>query len=136
MDNKIKNQGLGVFLMSNPSKWLIYAQHECLYLAGPCYGGDHIVAAMNLSICPRCGEPCDLFNRDTWARVIRRKVSDSVWWRPSTWGRFHWEYRSRGHLEAGGYNYRKFMINAKKPEENCELGSITESFHAGASSPR
>jgi len=103
--------------MSKVGKWLIYAQHECLYLTGPCYAGDHIVAAMNLSTCPKCGKPCDLFHRDTWARVIRRKVSDRVWYNPSTWGKYHWEYRSKGFLEDGGYNYRKFMLNAKQAQD-------------------
>ena len=100
--------------MPKYGQWRVYAQHECLYLTGPCYGGDHIVAAMNLSICPRCGEPCDLFNRDTWARVIRRRVSDWIWWKPWTWGEYHWEYRSWGHLEGGGYDFRKHAINTKK----------------------
>lgn len=122
--------------MPKPGKWLVYAQHDCLYLAGPCYGGDHIVAAMNMSTCPKCGEPCDLFNRDTWARVIRRKISDRLWYKPSTWGRFHWEYRSRGHLEAGGYNYRKFMTNAVISNEGLAQSQITKSSHAAAPSPR
>jgi hypothetical protein len=122
--------------MPKPGKWLIYAQHECLYLTGPCYGGDHIVAAMNLSTCPKCNQPCDLFHRDTWARVIRRKMSDRVWYKPSTWGKYHWEYRSYGHLEAGGYNYRKYMLNAKQTEEIVPKSGFRESSHAAAPSPR
>ncbi len=110
--------------MPKVGKWYVYAQHECLYLTGPCYGGDHIVAAMNLSVCPRCGQPCDLFHRDTWARVIRRKVSDRVWYKPGTWGKYHWEYRSKGFLEDGGYNYRKFMFNAKQASEVESDGSL------------
>lgn len=100
--------------MSRCGKWQVYAQHECLQLIGPCYSGDHIVAAMNTPVCPRCGKACDLNYRDTWARVIRRRVSDARWYRPDTWGRWHWEYRLRGHLEEGGYDYRKHLRNARR----------------------
>jgi hypothetical protein len=99
--------------MARHGKWLVYAQHECLQLVGPCHAGDHIVAAMNLSVCPRCGRPCTLSERDTWARVVRRRVSDAVWYRPATWGRWHWEYRLRGHLEEDGYDYRKHRRNVQ-----------------------
>jgi len=122
--------------MSKPGKWRIYAQHECLYITGPCYGGDHIVAAMNLKTCPKCGEPCDLFYRDTWARVICRRISDRIWWNPRTWGAYHIEYRSRGFLETSGYNYRKFMRNAKQPDEIEPKSSVKESSHAAAPSPQ
>jgi hypothetical protein len=93
--------------------WRVYAQHECLLLVGPCYSGDYIIPAMVLTTCPRCGEPCDLNHRDTWARVVRRRVSDAVWYRPRTWGRHHFEYRQLGHLAAGGFNYRTAMRNAR-----------------------
>lgn len=100
--------------MPKPGPWLVYAQHECLYITGPCHSGDHIVAAMNLETCPKCHQPCDLLHRDTWAKVIVRKVSDRVWYRPSTWNAHHLEYKSKGHQESAGYNYRKHMLNAKK----------------------
>lgn len=101
--------------MTRPGRWRIYAQHECLALFGPMHGGDHIVAAMNMETCPRCGEPCGLTARDTWARVVRRRVSDARWWNPLTWGRGHWEYRSRGFLEEGGYDWRASIRNARQP---------------------
>ena len=63
--------------MARHGKWRVFAQHECLHLVGPCYAGDHIVAAMNMDVCPKCGEPCSLNYRDTWARVVRRRVSDA-----------------------------------------------------------
>ena len=98
--------------MSRRGKWITYAQHECLFLCGPCYSGDYIIPAMNYRVCPKCGEPCGLLYRDTWARVIRRKISEAVWHRPGTWGRWHWEYRQFGHLEEGGFNHRTAMRNA------------------------
>ncbi len=104
-------------------KWRVYAQHECLQLIGPCYGRDHIVAAMNLKRCPKCGQPCDLNYRDTWARVIRRRASDAVWYKPWTWLSWHWEYRLRGHQEEGGYDYRKFMRNARSTSPRPELAA-------------
>ena len=94
-------------------RWRVYAQHECLLLVGPCYAGDYIIPAMCMKTCPRCGEPCDLSHRDTWARVVRRRVSDGVWYRPASWARYHWEYRQLGHLEEGGFNYRATMRNAR-----------------------
>ena len=94
-------------------RWLVYAQHECLLLVGPCWSGDYIIPALQMRTCPRCGEPCDLNHRDTWARVVRRRVSDAVWYRPSTWGWHHWEYRQIGHLEESGFDYRKTMRNAR-----------------------
>jgi hypothetical protein len=100
--------------MPRNGKWLVYAQHECLLLVGPCYSGDYIIPAMNMKACPRCGEPCGLNHRDTWARVVRRRVRDRVWYLPWTWGRWHWEYRQRGHLEEGGFNYRAAMRNARR----------------------
>ena len=103
--------------MARNGKWLVYAQHECLQLFGPCYSGDYIIPAMNMKLCPNCGQPCDLNYRDTWARVVRRKVKDSYWYRPWTWGRWHWEYRELGHLEDGVYNYRKTMRNAQPGAE-------------------
>ncbi|MHC4903237.1 MAG: hypothetical protein ACYTGD_16425 [Planctomycetota bacterium] len=112
--------------MARYGKWRVFAQHECLYLVGPCYAGDHIVAAMNMDVCPRCGEPCSLNYRDTWARVVRRRVSDAVWYRPLTWGRWHWEYKHRGFLEDAGYDYRKFMRNAAalREAEEVEAGRM------------
>ena len=98
--------------MARNGKWLVYAQHECLFLCGPCYSGDYILPAMTLRVCPKCAQPCDLNHRDAWARVVRRRVSDSVWYKPWTWGRHVWEYRELGHLEEGGFQYRKAMRNA------------------------
>jgi len=98
--------------MRQVGKWRTYAQHECLYLVGPCYAGDYIVPAMNLKRCPGCGEPCDLNARDTWAKVVRRRVPDAVWFMPWTWRRWHWEYKLRGHLESGGFDYRRSMRHA------------------------
>jgi hypothetical protein len=92
--------------MGRNGKWQVYAQHECLYLVGPIHSGDYIIPAMNMTHCPKCGERCDLNARDTWARVVRRRVSDAVWYKPWTWGESHWEYKQRGHLEEGGYDYR------------------------------
>ena len=100
--------------MPRPGKWLVYAQHECLQLVGPIHGRDHIVAAMNTPVCPRCGNPCGLNYRDTWARVVRRRVSEAVWYRPRTWWHWHWEYKLRGHLEVGGYDYRRHLRNARQ----------------------
>jgi hypothetical protein len=100
--------------MSRNGGWRVYAQHECLYLVGPCHSGDYIIPAMTMKSCPRCGEPCDLNHRDTWAKVVRRRVREGVWYRPSTWGRGHWEYRQLGHLEEGGFNYRRCMRNARQ----------------------
>ena len=103
--------------MAREGKWQTFAQHECLYLVGPIYGRDYIVPAMGLKTCPRCGQPCDLNNRDTWAKVVRRKISEAVWYRPATWGKFHWEYKMKGHLEDGWANYRMSMRNARVGEE-------------------
>lgn len=99
--------------MFGPRRWRTYAQHECLFLIGPQYSGDYIVAAMNLRTCPKCGAPCDLNHRDEWARVVRRWASDATWFKPWTWRRGHWEYRERGHLDEGGFDYRKTMRNAR-----------------------
>lgn len=99
--------------MLRSRSWRVYAQHECLYLCGPVYSGDYIIAAMNLGRCPKCGDSCGLHARDTWARVVRRRVSDARILHPSTWGRWHWEYRHRGHLETGGFDYRGAMRNAQ-----------------------
>ncbi len=96
-----------------PGKWLVFAQHECLYLCGPCHSGDYIIPAMNMDTCPRCGDPCDLNARDSWAKVVRRRVFEGSWLMPWTWGRWSWEYRQLGHLEQGGFNYRAAMRNAK-----------------------
>ena len=98
--------------MARVGKWLTYAQHECLYLVGPCYGGDHVVPAMQMKSCPKCGRPCGLWDRDTWAKVVRRKVYDSAWYMPWTWGRYHWEYKLRGHLDDRNV-YRASMRNAR-----------------------
>jgi hypothetical protein len=95
-------------------KWLTYAQHECLLLVGPVSGRDFIVVAMNMPTCPRCGQRCDLMARDTWARVVRRKVWDGQLLKPWTWRRWHWEYRELGHLAEGGFNYRQTMRNARR----------------------
>ena len=105
--------------MARRDKWLVFAQHECLYLCGPCHGGDYIVPAMNLRNCPKCGKPCGLLFRDTWAKVVRRKVSDSVWRRPWTWTAWHWEYRQLGHLEAEGFDYRAAMRNARAEPDSA-----------------
>jgi hypothetical protein len=102
--------------MGRKGKWLVYAQHECLLLVGPCYSGDYIIPAMNMKVCPKCGQPCDLNYRDTWARVVRRKVSDATWYKPWTWGRWHWEYKQLGHLEEGGYNYRTALRHGRREE--------------------
>ncbi len=109
--------------MARNGKWRVFAQHECLYLMGPCYAGDYIVAAMNMDVCPKCGEPCSLSFRDTWARVVRRRVSDALWYRPSSWGKWHWEYKHRGFLEDGGYDYRRFMRNAAAMREAEEAAA-------------
>ncbi|MHC4910051.1 MAG: hypothetical protein ACYTF9_10055, partial [Planctomycetota bacterium] len=93
--------------------WRTYAQHECLLLVGPCYSGDYSLPAMVMDVCPRCGEPCDLLHRDTWARVVRRRISDAVWYRPTSWRDFHWEYRELGHLADGGFDSRRAMRNAR-----------------------
>ncbi len=97
----------------NTDGWKVYAQHECLYLCGPIYTGDYIIAGMNLKVCPRCGEPCDLNYRDAWARVVRRWVPQRTWYLPWTWRRGAWEYRQLGHLEEGGFDYRASMRNAR-----------------------
>ena len=99
--------------MGRAGPWLVYAQHECLHLVGPCYSGDYIIPAMEMKTCPKCGGECDLFARDTWAKVVRRKVTDGVWLKPWTWGRWHWEYKLRGHLEEGGFDFRQVMRNAR-----------------------
>ncbi len=99
--------------MARHGKWLVYAQHDCLFLCGPCHARDYIVPAMNYRICPKCKQPCGLLYRDTWARVERRRASDAIWYLPWTWGRGHWEYRQWGHLEEGGFDYRRSMRNAR-----------------------
>lgn len=104
--------------MSRNGKWIVYAQHECLFLCGPCYSGDYIIPAMNHSTCPKCGKPCGLLYRDTWARVVRRKAFDGTWAKPWTWLKWHWEYKQLGHLEAGGFDYRASMRNARVASEN------------------
>ena len=98
--------------MARTGKWLVYAQHECLLTIGPCYSGDYVLPAMQYKTCPQCGKPCDLLNRDTWAKVVRRKVYNSVWYKPWTWGDFEWEYKMRGHLETKD-TYRASMRNAR-----------------------
>lgn len=37
-------------------------------------------------VCPRCGT-----HKRSWVVRVCRWVSEAVWWRPSTWGRGHWE---------------------------------------------
>ena len=103
--------------MGRNGKWMVYAQHECLHLVGPVLTRDYIIPAMNEPVCPKCGQPCDLNYRDTWARVVRRKVSDAVWFMPWTWRSFHWEYKEMGHLEEDGYNYRTALRFGKQKEE-------------------
>ena len=102
--------------MPRTGPWLTYGQHECLLLVGPCHSRDYVLPAMTYDVCPRCGQPCDLNYRDTWARVVRRKVHDSAWYLPWTWGRFHWEYKELGHLADGVYDYRTAMRNARPDE--------------------
>ena len=97
--------------MAREGKWLTYAQHECLFLVGPIHGSDFIVAAMQYETCPKCGKPSGLWNRDTWAKVVRRKIRDGALLKPWTWGDYHWEYRMRGHLEEKS-TYRATMRNA------------------------
>ena len=99
--------------MPRPGPWQVYGQHECLLLVGPCYSGDYVLPAMTMKTCPRCGKRCDLSCRDTWARVVRRRVRDAVWYRPATWGRSHWEYRQLGHLDTDSFDYRQAMRNAR-----------------------
>ncbi len=102
--------------MRRKDGWKTYAQHECLFLCGPLHAGDYIVAAMNLSHCPKCGEPCGLNQRDAWARVVRRWVPERNWILPWTWRRGHWEYRELGHLDDRGSNYRRSMRNARSDQ--------------------
>jgi transposase len=99
--------------MARVGKWEVYAQHECLLLIGPIHSRDYVLPAMQFKTCPRCGQPCDLLHRDTWAKVVRRRISDGVWYRPSTWGDHHWEYKLTGHLDARD-TYRMSMWNAKQ----------------------
>jgi hypothetical protein len=99
-------------------KWEVYAQHECLLLIGPIHSGDYIIPAMEMDTCPRCGKPCDLWNRDTWARVVRRRVSDAIWYKPWTWRASHWEYKSRGFLEEDGFNYRTALRHGREEAES------------------
>ena len=98
--------------MARYGKWRTYAQHECLLLIGPVYSGDYVIPAMQMKTCPRCGKPCDLNNRDTWAKVVRRKVHESSWYLPWTWGKYSWEYKMKGHLEERD-TYRETMRNAQ-----------------------
>lgn len=100
--------------MPKVGKWLTFAQHDCLFLCGPFYSGDHILAALHFKTCPKCGEKCDLNARDTWAKVVRRRVCESKWYAPWTWGKGYFEYKILGHLADGGFDHRKFMANARK----------------------
>ena len=100
-------------MLKRKNKWRVFAQHECLFLVGPCYIGDYIIPAMGMEKCPKCGEPCGLEQRDTWARVTRRRVSDAQWHKPWTWRSFHWEYNELGHMADGGYSYRAAMRNSR-----------------------
>jgi hypothetical protein len=52
---------------------------------------------------------------------VRRRVSDAVWYRPLTWGKWHWEYKHRGFFEDSGYDYRKFMRNAAAAGDSQEV---------------
>jgi len=45
---------------------------------------------VHFACCPTCGEPK---NRATWRTQTMRWVSDSVLFKPSTWGTGHWEER-------------------------------------------
>lgn len=102
--------------MPKPGKWRTYAQHECLYLCGPFYSGDFIIAALNYRNCPKCGGRCDLNARDTWAKVVRRRISDATWFFPWTWGKSHFEYKQIGHLADGGFDHRANMRNARQSQ--------------------
>ena len=100
--------------MSKKGKWLTYAQHECLFMCGPFYSGDFIIAALHYKTCPKCGQRCDLNARDGWAKVVRRRVSGASWFVPWTWWRYHFDYKLLGHLSDGGFDHRKHMANARK----------------------
>ena len=39
-------------------------------------------------VCAHCGKRQNQANRE-----IRRWISDSIWWKPQTWGTGHWEVR-------------------------------------------
>jgi len=68
--------------MPYPQGWEDVATCECgFHLQG--YTGR---AAEALSpVCPACG------SEDKWNKITSRYLSDSVWFKPWTWGTGHWE---------------------------------------------
>ena len=46
-------------------------------------------------VCCNCGRP----ESDTWI-ATERIVSDSVWWNPATWNKWHWESIPHRHIHA------------------------------------
>lgn len=69
----------------NREGYAVYGVCACGFRAVAPFGRLFFI---NHEHCPECAAP-----KREWELIVSRWVSQSIWWKPSTWGAGYWEDR-------------------------------------------